>query len=52
MFRAVWNLRKPVGLDVWLGANRSDAYWHRENLQRRQAAKDAVLCSTQCETLH
>ncbi len=26
---------------VWLGANRSDARWHREDLQRRQAAHRA-----------
>jgi len=31
-----------MDLVVWLGANRSDAGWHREDLQRRQAAKDAV----------
>jgi len=32
-------------LVVWLGANHSDAQWHREDLQQRQAAKGAVLCS-------
>jgi len=37
---------------VWLGANHSDALWHREDLQRRQAEKDAVLCSASRETLH
>jgi hypothetical protein len=34
-----------MDLAVWRGANHSDAQWHREDLQRRQAAKDAVLCS-------
>ena len=34
------------------GANRSDALLHHDDLQRRQAAKDAVLCSSQCRTLH
>jgi hypothetical protein len=52
VFDAVWNLRKPMDLAVWLGANHSDALLHREELQRRQAAKDAVSCSTPCRTLH
>ncbi len=26
---------------VWLGANRSDAQWHREDLQQRLAARRA-----------
>jgi hypothetical protein len=34
-----------MDLVVWVGANHSDARWHREDLQRRQAAKGAVLCS-------
>ena len=42
VFDAVWNLRKPMDLAAWLGANHSDARWHREDLQRRQAGKDAV----------
>jgi hypothetical protein len=41
-----------MDLVAWLGANRIDALLHREDLQRRQADKDAVLCSTQCRTLH
>jgi hypothetical protein len=38
------DLRKPMDLRPWLGANRSDARWHREDLQRRHGGKDAVLC--------
>ena len=45
VFHAVRNLRKPMDLFGWLGANRSDAEWHREDLQRRQADKDVALCS-------
>jgi hypothetical protein len=45
VFDARRNLRKPMDLVVWLDANHSDARWHREDLQRRQAAKGAVLCS-------
>ena len=37
---------------VWLDANHSDALWHREDLQRRQGNKDAVLCAAQRGTLH
>ena len=29
----------------WLGANRSDTGWYREDLQRRQRAEDALSCS-------
>jgi hypothetical protein len=28
----------------FLGANRIDAVWHREDLQRRPGREDAVLC--------
>jgi len=41
----VQHLRKPMDLSSWLGANRSDAQWHREDLQRRQGGKGAVLCA-------
>ena len=34
-----------MDLSSWLGANHSDAEWHREDLQRRQGGKDAVLCA-------
>ena len=37
---------------VRLGANHSHSRSYGADLQRRQAAKDVVLCSTQCETLH
>ena len=43
---------KVMDLVVWLGANHSDARRHRADLQRRQAAKDALLCFIECETLH
>jgi hypothetical protein len=43
---------KPMDLGGWLGANHSDAVLHREDLQRRQATKDAVSCSAQRRTLH
>jgi hypothetical protein len=39
------HLRKPMDLSSWLGANRSDTKWYREDLQRRQGGKDAVLCA-------
>jgi len=42
VFDAVWNLRKPMGWVVWLGANHSDALLHRADLQRRQATQNAV----------
>jgi hypothetical protein len=34
-----------MDLALWLGANRSDTAWYREDLQRRHGAKDAVLCA-------
>jgi hypothetical protein len=34
-----------MALPFWLGANHNDALWHREDLQRRQGGKDAVLCA-------
>ncbi|MFO1333169.1 MAG: hypothetical protein U1E95_12045 [Rubrivivax sp.] len=43
VFHSVQHLRKPMDLSFWLGANRSDAQWHREDLQRRQGGKGAVL---------
>jgi len=33
--------RKSMDLSFWLGANRSDAQWHREHLQRRAAPSGA-----------
>jgi hypothetical protein len=45
VFDAVQHLRKPMDLSYWLGANHSDAQWHREDLQQRQGGKDAVLCA-------
>ena len=35
-----------------LGANHCDANGHREDLQRCQGSKDAVLCDAQRRTLH
>jgi hypothetical protein len=35
----------------WLGANRSDTRRYREDSQRRQGGKDAVLCADQRGTL-
>ena len=45
VFHAVQHLRRPMDLPSWLGANHSDAQWHRADLQRRQGGKDAVLCA-------
>ncbi|MDP3085647.1 MAG: LysR family transcriptional regulator [Rubrivivax sp.] len=45
VLHAVRHLRKPMDLVLWLGANRSDTPWYREDLQRRHGAKDAVLCA-------
>jgi hypothetical protein len=42
VFDAVQHLKKPMDLSSWLGANHSDAQWHREDLQRRQGDEDAV----------
>jgi predicted nucleic acid-binding Zn-ribbon protein len=42
---AVRHLRKPMDLLSWLGANRSDTRRYREDLQRRQGSRDAVLCA-------
>ena len=36
---------KAPDLWYWLGANHSDTQWYREDLQRRQGGKDAVLCA-------
>jgi hypothetical protein len=36
----------------WLGANRSDTRRYREDSQRSQGSKDAVLCVDQRGTLH
>ncbi len=33
-----------MDLGLWLGANRSDTLWYREDLQRRHGVKEAVLC--------
>ncbi len=44
-FHSCAALKKPMDLSSWLGANRSDAQWHREDLQRRQGGKGAVLCA-------
>ncbi len=34
-----------------LGANRSDALWHREDWQRRQGRENAVLCRNEKDAL-
>ena len=52
MFDAVQHFRKPMDLSSWLGANNCDANGHREDLQRCQGSKDAVLCDAQRRTLH
>ncbi len=52
VLHAVRHLRKPMDLGLWLGANRRDTEWYREDLQRRHGAKDAVLCAGQRATLH
>ncbi len=44
VFDAVSDLRKPMDLPLWLGANRSHAQWHGEDLQRRHSGKSTVLC--------
>ena len=31
-------------MDSALGANRSDAHWHREDLQRGHRVEDALSC--------
>ncbi len=36
---AVERAAESVRRAVWLGANRSDARWHREDLQQRQTAR-------------
>jgi hypothetical protein len=46
------DLRKPMDSRSWLGANHSDASWHRADLQRRHGREDAVLCRNQRATLH
>jgi replicative superfamily II helicase len=38
-------MMKAMDLASWLGANRSDTSWYREDLQRRHGAKDALSCS-------
>ena len=42
VFDAMRHLMKPMDFSSWLGANRSDAVWHREDLQRRQGGKGAA----------
>ena len=34
------------------GANQSDASWHREDLQRRRARENAVLCRNESDAQH
>ena len=41
-----------MDLSSWPSANLSDAKWHREDFQRRQGGKDAVLWAAQRRTLH
>ena len=45
VFDAMQHLRKLMDLSCWLGENRSDTPWYREEFQRRQGGKDAVLCA-------
>lgn len=45
VFDAMRDSREPMDLSSWRGANRSDTGWYREDLQRRQGGKDAVLCA-------
>jgi len=35
---------KSMDSPARLGANRSDALWHREDLQRRMAGEDTISC--------
>ena len=46
------DLRKPMDSRGWLGANHSDARRHREDLQRRHAREDTVLCRNESDTPH
>jgi hypothetical protein len=45
VLHAMRDSRKPMDLRLWLGASRSDARRHREDLQRRHGHKDAVFVS-------
>ena len=45
VLHAMRHLINPMDLSSWLGANRSDTSLYREDLQRRQGGKDAVLCA-------
>jgi hypothetical protein len=36
---------KTAPFASWLGANRSDTEWYREDSQRRHGAKGAALCA-------
>jgi hypothetical protein len=49
---AVSDLRKPLDLRSWRGANHSDDRWHRADLQRRRGCKDAIFCREQHATPH
>jgi len=41
---------KSMDSFVRLGANHSDAAWHRADLQRRMASEDAISCQCFGET--
>jgi len=43
---------KAPDLRVWPGANRSDSQRYREDEQQRQAGKDKLSCSVNCEADH
>jgi len=43
---------KSMRFGSWQGANRSDAEWHREDLQRRHGPKGAISCAGMRETDH
>jgi hypothetical protein len=45
VLQAVMHSRKPMDLPAWQGANRSNAPWRCEDLQRGHGGKDAVLCA-------
>jgi hypothetical protein len=40
---------KSMRFGSWQGANRSDTYWYREDLQRRHGSKGAISCERVCE---
>ena len=48
VFDAIRHSRIPMDLSSWPGANRSDALWYREDLQRRRGGEDAALLALAC----